>query len=693
MRISTILSGFILIAAISCVRGKSPARVDPARAEHQTVYDIVVYGDSSGAVTAAVAAKRMGRTVILVNPTKFLGGMSASGLGGTDFGSQRKKTFGGIANEFYDAVAAHYGKTHVKNFEPHVAQTLFPKMIAEAKVPVHFNEKLDRKNGVKMDGLRIVSITTLSGRTYRAKMFIDATYVGDLMAAAGVRYTVGREAETQYGEDLAGVRRGDTSPRLHYTQRDKDHFIRKVDPYIKAGDPSSGLLPLVQKIDGLKNGQGDRKIQAYNYRLCLTQDPKLRRAIEKPAGYREIDHELLLRNFEAGDPRFPGEFYRLEGPNRKADFNSKEPVASDYGGANWEYPEAGYAKRREIEAAHELYIRGFFWTLANSPRVPQKIRRQAASWGLSRDEFTDNGNWPYMFYIREARRMVSDYVMTQQNCVRKRIARDPVGLASFGMDSHVVQYYVNEQGHVRREGVIWRKPQRPYGVSYRSIIPRKGECENLLVPICLSASHVAHGSIRMEPVYMTLGQSAATAAVLAIEDNVAVQEVDYQKLRSRLLADKQILEFARASSPARRNPKKLRGIVLDDAQAKFTGLWTRSSTEGPYLGKGYRHDENADKGKKTARFAVRLPRTGRYRVQLAYTAQSNRASNVPVEIHYASGVRTIRVNQRKAPPAGKVFLPLGIFLFRADKPAAVVISTAGTDGYVIVDGVQFLPVQ
>ena len=352
-------------------------RATPVVAD-EPVFDIVVYGDSSGAVTAAVAAKRRGRSVILVNPTRFLGGMSASGLGATDFLGKRS-TFGGIASEFYDAIAQAYGKTYVRSFEPHVGRKVFDQLIAAADVPVVFNEKLNREAGVKMDGQRIVSITTLSGKTYRGKMFIDATYVGDLMAAAGVTYTVGREAEDKYGENLAGVRRGDSVPRKHYTQGDKDHFTHAVDPYIKPGDPGSGLLPYVFKIDKLTNGQGDRKIQAYNYRVCLTTDPKLRIPIDKPEGYRSIDHELLLRNFEAGDHRVPGLIEQLAGSGSKVDWNSMHAVGSDFGGANWEYPEASYEKRREIEKAHQTYIRGFLWTLAHSPRVPEPIRKKVSA--------------------------------------------------------------------------------------------------------------------------------------------------------------------------------------------------------------------------------------------------------------------------------------------------------------------------
>ncbi len=508
-----------------------------------TIYDIIVYGDSSGAVTAAIEAKRRGLSVILVNPTAFPGGMSSSGLGATDF-LGRRNTFGGIASEFYDAVAAAYGQKFVRSFEPYVGLEIFKKLINDAAVRVDYNELLDREKGVKMDGKRIDSITTHSGKTYRGKMFIDATYVGDLMAAAGVSYTVGREAESQYREDLAGVRRGDTNPRVHYAQRDKDHFIKEVDPYVIPGDPDSGLLPRVFKVEGLTNGQGDRKIQAFNYRVCLTSDPALRIPIGKPEGYREIDHELLLRNFDAGDMRMPALIEPLAGTGSKVDWNNMHAVGSDHPSANWDYPEASYEKRREIEKLHEIYIRGFLWTMSNSPRVPTELRKKASTYGLPKDEFTDNGGWPWMIYIREARRMVGDYVMNQHDCMGERMAPDPVALGSFGMDSHCVQHIVTDKGKVQNEGVIWRVPPRPYGISYRSIIPKKGECENLFTPICLSASHVAHGSIRMEPVFMALSQSAAIAASLAIKNKVSVQDVAYPRLLENLLFAKQIVSLS-----------------------------------------------------------------------------------------------------------------------------------------------------
>jgi hypothetical protein len=504
----------------------------PMAMAENPVYDVVVYGDSAAAVSAAVQAKRLGLNTVLVNSTGFLGGMTCSGLSASDI--FHRDAVGGISRELYQRIGRHYGKEYVDYFEPHVAQQQLNALVSESKVEVALNEQLDRKSGVKKQGQRIVSITTLSGKTYRGRMFVDASYTGDLMAAAGVSYTVGREANSQYGETINGAQRGDTKPRTHYTQKDKDHFIRKVDPYLKPGDPASGLLPHIHA-DRVVNGEGDHRIQAYNYRLCMTTNAANRLSIEKPAGYREADHELLLRNFEAGDPRLPALIHKL--PGGKVDWNSMHAVGTDYVGANWDYPEADYDTRRKIEQQHDLYIRGHLWTLANHPRVPEPIRKQAALYGLCKDEFANNAGWPPMIYIREARRMVSDYVMSEADCKAKRSAPDPVALASFGMDSHAVRYFVTEQGFVERDGVIWQVPPRPYGVSYRSIVPRTGECENLLVPVCLSATHAAHGSIRMEPVFMQLGQASALAAALALDERVAVQAVAYPKLREKLDAN------------------------------------------------------------------------------------------------------------------------------------------------------------
>jgi hypothetical protein len=366
------------------------------------------------------------------------------------------------------------------------------------------------------------------------------------MAAAGVSYAVGREPNSLHGETLNGMQRGDDKPRRHYTQGDKDHFIKDVDPYVRKGDPKSGLLPFVYAEDPVK-GAGDHRIQAYNYRLCVTTDPAKRLAFAKPAGYRELDHEMLLRNFEAGDLRFPSLLHKL--PNGKTDWNSMHAVGTDYVGANWEYPEASYARRREIEQAHELYIRGHLWTLANHPRVPESIRKQASAYGLCNDEFTSRGGFSPMIYIREARRLQGAYVMTELDCKGKRTPPEPVALASFGLDSHGVRYFVTKRGFLERDGVIWNVPPRPYGVSYRSLIPKKEECANLLVPVCLSATHAAHGSIRMEPVFMQLGQAAAMAAGIAAHEGLAVQDVPYGRVRDLLKQANLPVEWTAPAKP------------------------------------------------------------------------------------------------------------------------------------------------
>jgi hypothetical protein len=521
-------------------------------AQTPVTHDVVVYGDSAAAVAAAIQAKRQGLDVVLVNSTDFLGGMTCSGLSASDI--FHRDAVGGVARELYGRIGQHYGKAYVDYFEPHVAQAAMDGMVKDAGVKVFLNEQLDRSaGGVSKEGTQLKSFRTLSGKVFVAKVFIDASYVGDLMAATGVSYAVGREPNTLFAETLNGAQRGDNKPRKHYTQKDKDHFIKDVDPYVKAGDPASGLLPFVFAEDPV-TGEGDRRIQAYNYRLCVTTDPANRLPFTKPEGYRELDHEMLLRNLEAGDVRFPALLHKL--PNGKTDWNSMHAVGTDYVGANWAYPEADYATRQKIEQAHELYIRGHLWTLANHPRVPAEIRTQAAAYGLCKDEFPTRGGFSPMIYIREARRLQGAYVMTEQDCKGKRKADDPVALASFGLDSHAVRYFVTKRGFLERDGVIWNVPPSPYGVSYRSLTPKAEECTNLLVPVCLSATHAAHGSIRMEPVFMQLGQAAAMAAGIAIKQGVSVQAVPYAPVRDLLKAAKLPVEWTAPPATKAATPKK-----------------------------------------------------------------------------------------------------------------------------------------
>lgn len=514
-------------------------------------YDIVVYGGTSGGVAAAVQGARLGRRVLLIEPGQHLGGLTSGGLGATDIGN--KAAIGGLAREFYRRIRKEYdndaawrlekraeftGRGHDKNedtawtFEPHVAEKVFRDLIREHNVIVAFGQRLDLKRGVEKAGGRIISIRMESGETFRGKIFIDAGYEGDLMAKSGVSYHVGREANKTYGETLNGVQ---VKNAIHH------QFIKRVDAYVKPGDPASGLLPLVEAGPPGTDGDGDRRVQAYNFRLCATDRPANRRPWPKPKNYDEKQYELLLRNFEAGDLRLPWNPVLM--PNRKTDSNNNFAFSTDNIGKNYEYPDGDYAKRERIWTEHVDYQKGLMWTLANHPRVPEKVRKHFQTWGLAKDEFPDTDNWPNQLYIREARRMIGEFVMIEQNCRGKRVAEDSVGLAAYTMDSHNVQRYATRDGAVRNEGDVQVGGFPPYPIAYRSIVPKANECENLLVPVCLSASHISYGSIRMEPVFMVLGESAATAAAQAIDEAVAVQKIDYPKLRERLLKDKQVLEW------------------------------------------------------------------------------------------------------------------------------------------------------
>jgi hypothetical protein len=524
-------------------------------------YDLVIYGGTAAAVTAAVQAKIMGKSVIIVSPDKHLGGLSSGGLGFTDTGN--KAVIGGLAREFYHRVWKHYNEPSawiwekreeygnkgqgtpaidgeqrtMWIFEPHIAERVFEEFIAEYRIPVHRNEWLDRKSGVRKSGELITSITTLSGKRYAGRVFIDATYEGDLMAAAGVDYHVGREANSVYGEKWNGVQTGILHHRHHFGA-----VARKISPYIVPGDPKSGVLPRISTAPPGEYGQGDKRLQAYCFRMCLTDHPDNRVPFPKPAGYDPKQYELLLRIFEAGWRETFQKFDRI--PNRKTDTNNHGPMSTDNIGYNYDYPEASYERRREIIREHETYQKGWLYFIANDPRVPEDVRKEMRLWGLARDEFKDNGNWPHQLYIREARRMIGSFVMTENELLKLRPTPDSVGMGSYTIDSHNVQRYITPEGSVQNEGDIGVSTKGPYQIAYGALVPKKGQVDNLLVPVCVSSSHIAFGSIRMEPVFMILGQSAATAAALAIDGKRPVQDVPYTELRERLLKDRQILEFA-----------------------------------------------------------------------------------------------------------------------------------------------------
>lgn len=670
----------------------------PVLADEGT-YDVVVYGGTPAGVAAAVEARRMGKSAVIVCPETHLGGMSSAGLGWTDSGD--KTVVGGLAREFYRRIKKHYDDPQawvhqqpreypfyrpdadaMWAFEPKVAERVFEQMVAEAQVPVMRGQWLDRQEGVKKRGGRVTSITTLDGQMYRGRIFIDATYEGDLMAAAGVGYTVGRESNDKYGETLNGVQ----------TRNAKHHqFEHRIDPYIRPGDPSSGILPRIHHGGPGEEGRGDHRVQAYNFRLCLTNIESNRVPFPRPQGYDPWQYELLLRYIQAG---WRDVFKRSDPvPNGKTDTNNYGAFSTDNIGFNYDYPEASYERRREIIQEHEAYQKGLFYFLANDPRVPQELRSEVSAWGLAADEFLDNGHWPHQIYVREARRMVSDFVLTERHLRAAEPTPMPIGMGSYYMDSHNTQRYVahDESGraYVRNEGDIQANPGGPYPIGYGAILPKKSECENLLVPVCISASHIAYGSVRMEPVFMVLGQSAAIAASHAIEAQTALQDVPYDTLRARLLEAGQVLEFSGPRTVIIASAT-LGGIVVDDEQAQFTGRWTASGSSSPFVDVGYHHDGNADKSGRTARFEARVPKAGPYEVRLAYSAHPNRATNVPVIIRHANGTTTIRLNQTQAPPIDGLFLSLGTFIFNPERPARVEISNTETDGYVVADAVQWL---
>jgi hypothetical protein len=529
-------------------------------AQPPVLYDLVVYGGTSAGVVAAVQATRMGKSVIIVSPDKHLGGLSSGGLGFTDTGN--KAVIGGLSREFYHRIWKHYDDRSAWNwqkreeygnkgqgtpaidgaqrtmwiFEPHVAEKVFEDLVREHKIPVHRNEWLNRATGVRKQGARIAAITTLSGKTYRGRMFVDATYEGDLMAAAGVDYHVGRESASAYGEKWNGVQTGVLHHRHHFGV-----LPAKISPYVRPGDPSSGVLPRISTEPPGEYGQGDKKIQAYCYRYCVTDHPDNRRPFPKPDGYDPAQYELLLRIYEAGWRETFQKFDAI--PNRKTDSNNHGPFSTDNIGFNYDYPEASYERRREILKEHERYQKGWLYFIANDPRVPADVRQEMRRWGLPKDEFKDNGGWPHQIYVREARRMIGTFVMTEHELMKRRATPDSVGMGSYGIDSHNIQRYITPDGSVQNEGDIGVGLPGPYEIAYGALVPKRGQADNLLVPVCVSSTHIAFGSIRMEPVFMILGHSAATAAVMAIDAGISVQDVPYARLRERLLADGQILEF------------------------------------------------------------------------------------------------------------------------------------------------------
>lgn len=520
--------------------------------------DVIIYGGNSAAVIAAVEVSRSGKSVLIVSPDTHLGGLSSNGLGYTDTG--KKETIGGLSRDFYHRVWLHYNDSTAWKwqkreefgnrgqgtpaidgenrtmwlFEPHVAEQIFEDYVRENNITVYRDEWLDRGKGVEVRDGKIVAITTLSGKRFRGKIFIDATYEGDLMAAAGVSYAVGRESNAEYGETWNGVQKGAQHHRHNFM-----FLSSPVSAYMIPVDSSSGLLPRISPDPPGENGTADRRVQAYCFRLCMTNLDENRIPFPRPENYDSSQYEVLLRVFQTSWDEGFEKFDAI--PNRKTDTNNHGPFSSDNIGMNYDYPEGSYERREEIIREHETYQKGLFYFMANDPRMPADKRERMAAWGLAADEFPGNGGWPYQMYIREARRMKGLFVMTENELMKKKPTPASIGMGSYTIDSHNVQRYVDEQGHVQNEGDVGVELPGPYEIAYGAIVPKKEECTNLLVPVCMSATHIAYGSIRMEPVFMILGQSAAAAACMAIDKELAVQEVPNPELRKLLLEKGQVL--------------------------------------------------------------------------------------------------------------------------------------------------------
>lgn len=558
-------------------------------------YDICIYGGTSSGVIAAYTAARTGKSVLLIEPGKNLGGMSSGGLGLTDIGN--KYAISGLALDFYRRTGRHYGKFEQWIFEPHVAENLFNEYINKARVPVLYENRITEveKNGNLITAITLENPAKKSNGSVKAKVFIDCSYEGDLMAKAGVSYTVGREANSTYNETFNGV------------QLMNGHQLPEgIDPYRVKGDASSGLLWGINPGKLIDKGSGDKKVQAYNFRICLTSNPSNLIPITQPEDYVPERYELLIRQMEKRNWKSLQDIFIWSGmPNKKTDINNRNGFSTDMVGMNWEYPDADYTKREQIWTAHTNYTKGLLYFVGHDPRIPEHIRKEISQWGYPKDEYTNNGNWSHQLYVREARRMVGDLVMTQHHCQGREVVTDGVGMAAYTMDSHNCDRLV-VNGMVKNEGNVEEGGFGPYPISYRAITPKESEASNLIVPVCLSATHIAYGSIRMEPVFMVLGQSSAMAAVQAIDRKLSVQKIDVVRLQQQLKSD----PLADGSAP---------DILIDNNntdKVQVKGNWTKKNRGG--FGPDYfEASEDADTA-KFVRYMAGAKTNGKYDLYTYY---------------------------------------------------------------------------
>jgi hypothetical protein len=647
---------------IPCIAHTQP------RAEKAGV-DLCIYGGTSAGVIAAYTAAKLHKNVVLVEPGRRLGGLSSGGLGFTDIGN--KYVVSGMARDFYRRVGLHYGRFEQWVFEPKVAEAIFLEYIKRSGCRVIYGKRLKKlnKEGTVISTIELENSDGSKGTTIvKAKQYIDCSYEGDLMAAAGVRYTTGRESNEQYNETVNGVQ-----------LKDKHQFPDGIDPYRIPGQPESGLLWGISNGQLAEAGSGDKKIQAYNFRICLSDDPTNQLPITRPEGYDSSRYELLLRYLAVKPAKDLWGFLKMDlMPNHKTDINNNGPFSTDMPGMNYDYPDGDYATRTHIIKQHEAYTKGFLYFIGHDARMPEYLRKQMLQWGYPKDEYVQTDHWTPQLYVREARRMLGAYVMTQANCQAKEVVTDGVGMAAYTMDSHNCERIV-VNGMVKNEGDVQLKGVQPYPIAYRSITPKETECSNLLVPVCLSASHMAYGSIRMEPVFMVLAQSAAVASCMAIDGHTSVQAVNVKKLQAALknnpLADNSIPE-----------------ILVDNEDAQVTGEW-KKETIGGY---GPSLLINTTKEAATAVFTPVIQKAGRYHIYFYYPKLPE--VTVTMQITVFNGGKTINTtfNKNEVKVVGQTsgeWVLLADTSLPAGKKAYVQVSNEGADGAVVADAVLFVPVQ
>lgn len=656
------------VLLFSLLLGLTHAQSQPKAAE----IDVCVYGGTSAGVIAAYAAAKMNKKVLLIEPGNRLGGLSTGGLGFTDIGNKYVVT--GLARDFYRRIGQHYSKFEQWTFEPKIAEAIFKDYVKRGGFTVIYNNRLRRvtKTGTNITAIELEkSLNPVSkGRVIKAKQFIDCTYEGDLMAKAQVSYTTGREANTVYNETVNGVQ-----------LKDQHQFPDGVDPYKIPGKPESGLLWGISSETLAPIGSGDKKIQSYNIRICLTNDPANRIDITKPANYDASHYELLLRYLAKKPSKDLWGFLKFDlMPNHKTDINNNGPFSTDMIGMNYAYPDGDYATREKIIQAHNDYTKGLLYFIGHDPRMSQHLRDQMLQWGYPKDEYINNNHWTPQLYVREARRMLGAYIMTQANCQGKEVVDDKIGMGAYNMDSHNAERLV-VNGMVKNEGDVQLRGISPYPIAYRSITPKSGECGNLLVPVCLSASHMAYGSIRMEPVFMVLAQSAAVAACQAIDKRIAVQQIDIKQLQAELKNN----PLVDHSTPE---------ILVDNDDKENiikTGQWIREVTGGY----GPSYFKNTSSAAADIKFIPDVQRPGKYHVYMYCPKLQHSATITQIQIFDGKDLTKKTINKNDVQVVGQTsgeWVSLGVNQFTAGKKAYVQVSNQGADGTTVADAVLLVPV-